>query len=76
MPASPEPPLLQADELHATPADLAAIPCVVVDILAQAKPEFALPRAVDPAVVVGRAKARLGKVAQKPSEPKPVDAGT
>lgn len=73
--ATPEQPLLQADELHATPAGLAAITCVVVDILAQAKPEFALPRAVDPAVVVERAKARLGKIAPKPSEPKPVDAG-
>lgn len=73
--ATAEQPLLQADELHATPAGLAAITCVVVDILAQAKPEFALPRAVDPAVVVERAKARLGKIAPPPGEAKPVEAG-
>lgn len=73
--ATPEQPLLQADELHATPAGLAAITCVVVDTLAEAKPEFALPRAVDPAVVVERARARLAKIAPLPVEAKPVEAG-
>ena len=73
--ATAEQPLLQADELHATPAGLAAITCVVVDILAQAKPEFALPRAVDPAVVVERAKARRVKIAPPPGETKQGEAG-
>ena len=73
--ATPEQPLLQADELHATPAGLAAITCVVVDILAEAKPEFELPRAVDPAVVVERAKARLWKIAPPPVEAKQGDTG-
>lgn len=66
--ATNEQPLLQRDELHATPAGLAAIACVLVDELAQAKPEFGLPRGVDPAAVIQRAKALLVKQAAPPAK--------
>lgn len=69
--ATNEQPLLQRDELHATPAGLAAIACVLVDELAQAKPEFGLPRGVDPAVVIQRAKASLVKQAAPPAKSEP-----
>lgn len=69
--ATNEQPLLQRDELHATPAGLAAIACVLVDELAQAKPEFGLPRGVDPAAVIQRAKASLVKQAPPPAKSEP-----
>lgn len=72
--ATAEQPLLQRDELHATPAGLAAIACVLVDELAQMKPEFGLPRGVDPAVVVQRAKATLVKTAEPPAKREPAKA--
>jgi hypothetical protein len=73
--ATAEQPLLQRDELHATPAGLAAIACVLVDELAQMKPEFGLPRGVDPAEVVQRAKASLVKTAPPPKQGEPANAG-
>ena len=73
--ATAEQPLLQRDDLHATPAGLAAIACVLVDELAQAKPEFGLPRGVDPAEVVQRAKASMVKTAAPPKQGKPANAG-
>lgn len=73
--ATAEQPLLQRDELHATPAGLAAIACVLVDELAQAKPEFGLPRGVDPAAVIQRAKATLVKQAAPPAKGQPANAG-
>jgi len=69
--ATAEQPLLQRDDLHATPAGLAAIACVLVDELAQAKPEFGLPRGVDPAAVILRAKALLVKQAAPPAKGEP-----
>lgn len=69
--ATAEQPLLQRDDLHATPAGLAAIACVLVDELAQAKPEFGLPRGVDPAEVIQRAKASLVKKATPPKKAEP-----
>ena len=73
--ATAEQPLLQADDLHATPAGLAAIACVLVDELAQAEPKFGLPRAVDPAAVIARAKASLVKKEAPRDKAKPADAG-
>jgi len=70
-----EQPLLQQDDLHATTAGLAAIACVLVDELAQAKPELGLPRGADPAAVIQRAKASLVKKAAPPAKGKPADAG-
>jgi hypothetical protein len=73
--ATDEQPLLQADQLHATAAGLAAIASVLVDELAQAKPELALPRGCDPAVVLTRARASLVKKTPPISAPLPADAG-
>ena len=73
--ATAEQPLLQRDQLHATPAGLAAIACVLVDTLAQAEPKLGLPRADDPAAVLQRAKAHLVKKEPPPTKPKPADGG-
>jgi hypothetical protein len=61
--ATPEQPLLQRDDLHATPAGLAAITCVLVDTLQKAAPELSLPGDLDPAAVIERARGTLVKKA-------------
>lgn len=73
--ATAEQPLLQRDQLHATPAGLAAIACVLVNVLAEADAKLGLPRTDDPAAVLLRAKERLVKKEPPAAKPKPADSG-
>lgn len=79
--ATEQMPLLQRDELHTTPAGLAAVACVIVSELQQVSTKRPVGCAVDPATTLERARGRLAKAPEPqskralPAEPQPASGG-